>query len=336
MTHASTSIPAKLEPQGFFRRIPLAPHQLRDRVTRTQDAIVLCHLGVARLERKQWSLTIEGMVERPLSLNFEDLRRYPRTEVLSIHQCAGSPLQPLEPTRRICNVRWGGVRLADILADCGAKPSARYIWSYGADFGEFNGVPVDAYIKDLPIERVTADVLLAYEMNGEALSPEHGFPVRLVIPGYYGTNSVKWLTHIVLSEHRAPGPFTTRWYNDPVFDESGAMTAATTPVWAIAPESLIVSPAPDETVPLAAALDIWGWAWADGGVRSVAVCLDDTWMPAELEAPRGREWQRFSLRFVPPRRGSMTLRSRAESVVGVLQPLSGRRNAVYSVSINIV
>jgi DMSO/TMAO reductase YedYZ molybdopterin-dependent catalytic subunit len=77
----------RLDPQGPFKRDPLAPHQMRDRLTRTQDVIVLCHLGVPRLERDRWSLTIDGMVERPCTLQFDDLVRYPKTEVASVHQC---------------------------------------------------------------------------------------------------------------------------------------------------------------------------------------------------------------------------------------------------------
>ena len=195
--------PVRLDPQGPFKRDPLAPHQMRDRQTRTQDVFALCHLGVARLERDRWSLTIDGMVGHPRTLRFDDLTRYSKTEVASVHQCCGSPLAPFEPTRRVCNVRWGGVRLADVLADCRPSESARYIWSYGADFGKFGGVAIDAYIKDLPIARVEADVLIGYEMNGSPLPAEHGFPARLVVPGFYGTNSVKWLTRIRLVESRA-------------------------------------------------------------------------------------------------------------------------------------
>jgi DMSO/TMAO reductase YedYZ molybdopterin-dependent catalytic subunit len=99
---------------------------------------------------------IDGMVERPSTLRFDDLVRYPKTEVATIHQCCGSPLKPFEPRRRVCNVRWSGVRLVDVLADCQPSTAAQYIWSYGADFGEFSGVVVDAYIKDLPIARVEA------------------------------------------------------------------------------------------------------------------------------------------------------------------------------------
>jgi DMSO/TMAO reductase YedYZ molybdopterin-dependent catalytic subunit len=232
--------PVRLDPQGPFMRDPPAPHQMRNRLTRTQDIMVLCHLGVPRLERDQWSLSIDGMVERPRTLRFDDLMRYPKAEVVSIHECCGSPFAPFEPKRRVCNVRWGGVRLADVLADCRPSADARYIWSYGADSGSFSGVVVDAYSKDLPIARIEADVLIAYELNGSALPAEHGFPARLVVPGFYGTNSVKWLVRMTLAECRAAGPFTTRWYTDPVLDSAGRETGESTPVWSIAPESRLV------------------------------------------------------------------------------------------------
>jgi DMSO/TMAO reductase YedYZ molybdopterin-dependent catalytic subunit len=327
----------RLDPKGPFMRDPLAPHEMRDRMTATQDVMVQCHLGVPRLEREEWSLSIDGMVERPRTLRCDDLMRYPKAEVVSVHECCGSPFTPFEPKRRVSNVRWGGVRLADVLADCRPNAAARYVWSYGADSGAFSGVEMDAFIKDLPIARVEADVLIAYELNGSALPAEHGFPARLVVPGFYGTNSVKWLTRLTLAESRAQGPFTTRWYNDPVLDGAGRETGETTPVWSIAPESLIVSPMPHETVALSARREIWGWAWADGGVRSVQVRTDHTarWRAAELEAPRGREWQRFSMPWTPKQRGVVVLTSRAEAVSGLVQPISGRRNATYGVPVNV-
>jgi DMSO/TMAO reductase YedYZ molybdopterin-dependent catalytic subunit len=330
--------PVRLDPQGPFMRDPLAPHQMRDRLTRTQDLFILCHLGVPRFERHQWSLTIDGMVERPSTLRFDDLVRYPKTEVATIHQCCGSPLKPFEPRRRVCNVRWSGVRLVDVLADCRPRSAAQYIWSYGADSGEFSGVVVDPYLKDLPIARVEDDVLIAYEMNGSAMPAEHGFPARLVVPGFYGTNSVKWLTRMNLVESRAQGPFTTRWYNDPVLDGTGRETGKATPVWSIAPESLIVSPAPHESIELSVEREIWGWAWADGGVRSVHVRAGDaaTWRPAELEPPRGREWRRFSMPWTPRQRGAVVLAARAEAMGGLVQPISGRRNAIHEVAVNVI
>jgi len=188
-------IRAKLDPHKFIRRISLAPHQMQDRLTRVEDAIVLCHLGLPRIAREDWSLAIDGLVVRPRTLSFSDLMRYEKISVTSVHQCAGSPLAPSEPTQRVCNVTWAGARLADILAECEPHPTGRFVWSTGADHGDFAGVSIDAYVKDMPVDRVRSDVLVAYEMNREPLKPEHGFPARLVVPGFYGTNSVKWRSH---------------------------------------------------------------------------------------------------------------------------------------------
>jgi DMSO/TMAO reductase YedYZ molybdopterin-dependent catalytic subunit len=216
------------------------------------------------------------------------------------------------------------------------NPRAKYVWSYGADFGEFEGVAIDAYVKDLPMARLEADVLVAYEMNSDALPAEHGFPARLVVPGFYGTNSVKWLTRMTLAESRASGPFTTRWYNDPVLDDAGGKTGDTKTVWSIAPESLIVSPAPHASIERSVEQQIWGWAWADGGVESVHVRLEDAWLPAELEPARRREWQRFSMPWKPRHPGTVVLASQAKAKNGACQPISGQRNAIYSVPVTVI
>jgi DMSO/TMAO reductase YedYZ molybdopterin-dependent catalytic subunit len=247
-------------------------------------------------------------------------------------------LQPSEPTRRVCNVIWGGARLVDLLADCRPRETARYLWSRGADYGAFSDVEIDAYVKDLPLARAQDDVLIAYEINGKALPAEHGFPARLVVPGFYGTNSVKWLTAMTLAEGRATGPFTTRWYNDPMRDSAGRETGARTPVWSIAPESLIVAPAPNATLAAMVEHEIWGWAWADGGVAVVEVQIGDEapWLPATLEPPHGRQWQRFSFAWLPQGPGGVTLASRAISRAGAAQPMAGHRNAVHAVAVSVV
>ncbi len=316
---------AKLDPSGFFRRIPLLPHQMTDRVTRVGDMIVLCHLGVPRLDRDAWTLAIGGLVDRPRSLTFAELLRFPKHEVQTIHQCAGSPLAPREPTRRICNVTWGGARLGEILETCGIRPEARFVWSSGADHGEFGGVSADRYVKDLPLSRLADDVLVAYEVNGATLPAENGFPARLVVPGFYGTNSVKWLTGIRLEAGRAPGPFTTRWYNDPVLATDGTDTGRTEPVWSIAPESLIVSPRPGAQLSRGVECVVWGWAWADRGIARAAAgtapisragraeagrnssCAGRLRRPELSASPRGRpermggssRWQAGGMRFTP-------------------------------------
>ena len=219
----------RLEPHGFFRRIPLAPHQMRDSRTRTEDAIVLCHLGVPRLARDGWTLTVDGLVGRPLAIRFDDLMRHPQSGDCELPSMRRKPPAAVRTHATHLQRPVGRRRLADILADCEPARDARFIWSYGADHGEFSGVAVDAYLKDLPLARAQSDVLIAYEMNGAPLAAEHGFPARLVVPGFYGTNSVKWLRRMTLSEARAQGPFTTRWYNDPVLDGAGRETGETPP-----------------------------------------------------------------------------------------------------------
>jgi DMSO/TMAO reductase YedYZ molybdopterin-dependent catalytic subunit len=246
-------------------------------------------------------------------------------------------LAPCEPTQRVCNVMWAGARLSDIIAQCVLRPTAKFVCSTGADYGEFGGVRVEAYVKDMPIDRLNEDVLIAYEMNEQPLAPEHGFPARLVVPGFYGTNSVKWLTRVTLSEERASSPFTTRWYNDPVQDDDASTSGRTAPVWAIAPQSVIVAPAPDSIVEASKEIEIWGWAWADGGVARVDVRADaGDWQPTELEPVSGRAWQRFTRSWTLSKSGVATLASRAVARSGECQPEAGRRNAIYSVSVNVV
>jgi DMSO/TMAO reductase YedYZ molybdopterin-dependent catalytic subunit len=326
-----------LDPAGFFRRIPLEPHQMVERITPAADVIVLCHLGVPRLSADSWSLTIGGLVARPSRLTFADLLRYPKHSVTSFHQCAGSPLAPRDPTRRIANVRWGGARLVDVLEACGVSPEAKYLWSSGADYGEFGGVSVDSYVKDLPVERLHSDVLVAYELNEAALPAENGFPVRLVVPGFYGTNSVKWLSRITLETTRAPGPFTTRWYNDPVLDAAGRDTGTTTPVWAIAPESVIVSPAPGVVLERGVEYRISGWAWADAGIDKVDIgtAAGGAWLSADVEPRVGRGWQRFAVSWRPMATGAVSLFSLAHASDGFKQPLAGWRNAVHHVAVTV-
>ncbi|MEH2513726.1 DMSO/TMAO reductase YedYZ molybdopterin-dependent catalytic subunit [Nitrobacteraceae bacterium AZCC 1564] len=113
---------AMLDPAGPFGRHPLQPHQLVDRVTRTEDTIVLCHFGVARIDPGDWSLSIDGLVRRPMRLTLSEIMRRPRADVTSIHQCCGSPLKPEVPTRRICNVVWSGTRLSELIAECEPDP----------------------------------------------------------------------------------------------------------------------------------------------------------------------------------------------------------------------
>jgi DMSO/TMAO reductase YedYZ molybdopterin-dependent catalytic subunit len=310
---------------------------MTDAVTATSDLFVLAHLGIPRIDPSRWSLAIDGLVDRPCTLTLADLRARPKKVVEAVHQCCGNPLEPRVPARRVANVRWGGADLAALLGGVGVDSRARFLWSYGLDRGEFAGQRCDAYMKDLPLERLAAgDVLLAYEVNGEALPAEHGFPVRLVVPGYYGTNSVKWLSRLHVAGHRADGLFAGTYYNDAA-DERDVMAGQPPrrPVWATAPEAIIVSPMPGAVLRSGDEVGIRGWAWSFRGMAAVDISIDDgkTWSRATLEERRGWAWQRFSLPWRPSARGEVRIIARAIDDSGMGQPRDGARNAVHAVQV---
>jgi DMSO/TMAO reductase YedYZ molybdopterin-dependent catalytic subunit len=321
--------------KGLIRRIPLKPHQMTRRLTPIDDVFMLSHLGIPEVDPDQWRLEVAGLVEKSISLSLADLQAFPKESVESVHECAGNPFTPNRPKRRVCNVVWSGARLVDVLNACGLRGNPKYIWSFGADYGELDGDHVDAYGKDLPMQRVDeGDVLIAYELNGEPLPQEHGFPARLFVPGYYGTNSVKWLSRIELADKRYRGLFTAKYYLDVLPGRNGARDNGK-PVWAIAPESIIRSPAPKSTV--SGEVAISGWAWGYHDIRTVEVSTDGarTWTKARLGKRRAWSWQGFSLRWTPPGPGTYTLMCRATDTENVTQPMNGMRNAVHAVPVTI-
>ena len=175
---------------------------------------MLAHLGVPRVEPERWSLFIDGLVDRTRVFDLKALKALPKRTIEAVHQCCGNPLEPTVPARRVSNVRWGGVDLAVLLDDIGIYPRARFVWSYGLDGGDFAGTSCEWYVKDLPLDRLTAgDVLLAYELNGAPLPAEHGFPLRLVVPGYYGRTASNGcgacILRSVARNSRSPRFFTT-------------------------------------------------------------------------------------------------------------------------------
>jgi sulfane dehydrogenase subunit SoxC len=323
--------PVPIDPPGFQIRF-LPPHRLVDRVTAEPDLFLIAHLGVARVDAESWRLAIGGLVERAQELTFDDIRRLPKRTVESFHQCAGDPRNHRDAKRLVGNVVWGGVDLAELLQTAGVRPEAKYLWAYGLDSGAYEGLGGGNFHKDMPLARLAeGGVLLAYELNGAPLSAERGFPLRLIIPGYYGTNDVKWLCRLELADRRAGGVFTTVLYNDP--DEA---TGKTRPVWEAPPESAIVAPPPNATL-ARGPIEIWGWAWAARGVAQVEVSTDGgaRWTAAAL-APRSQySWQRFSLRWTPPAAGTFRIAARAIDAAGTAQRLSHARNAVHTVAVTV-
>nr|WP_248867938.1 molybdopterin-dependent oxidoreductase [Streptomyces halobius] len=158
------------------------------------------------MDASTWSLTVEGLVEHPSRLDQEALHALPASRLTAFHECFGNPTAPNVPTRAVANVEWLGVPLARLLDQAVPRPHAAHVWFEGVDRGSFRGSPEHNYLKDLPLDIARREVLLAYEMNDAPLDAEHGFPVRAVVPRMFGTNSVKWLGRIVVSDSRPEHP----------------------------------------------------------------------------------------------------------------------------------
>ncbi|MGA9882100.1 MAG: molybdopterin-dependent oxidoreductase [Candidatus Acidiferrales bacterium] len=329
---------------GLVIKFPRRPHELVEATTPLDGIFTLAHYGIPDIDiggsMGDWTIEIDGMVRHPIRLTLSDLLRRPKRTVVSVHECAGNPFKQKQAARGVANVSWSGVDIKEILDEAGVDPAARFIWSYGVDHGEFGKIRSEFYWKDLPIERVAAGgVTLAYQMNGQPLTLEHGSPIRLFIPGYYGTNCVKWLRRITVADRRADGPMTTVFYNDaPRRSRTANCHAAPRPVWEIAPESVIVSPAPGAELLAGLPIEIWGWAWSSRGVANVGVSYDGgaTYDSASVAPRRNWSWQRFSYNWVPDVEGPVALASRATDSEGATQPKAGARNSIYKVGVRVV
>ena len=324
----------KLEPAGFFIRHPPEPHVLDNYITPDDQLFQTIHMGAAVIDREKWLLVIDGLVQNKFAVDFNMLLKLPSRTITSFHECYGSPLKPATTALwRVGNVQWTGVPLRTVLDIAKPLSIASFVWSDGLDRGEFAGVKADRYQKDLPITKAMRDeVLLAYEINGKPLSKERGGPVRLVVPGWFGTNSTKWLSKISLQDHRASGPYTTRFYNEP--DPAGP-EGALRPVWTVEPNSMVVRPQPDEKID-SAHVQVEGWAWHHEPIETVQLSVDkgQSWTEAVVDERVDFGWQKFSLVLhIEP--GHHEIVARAMSQDGAMQPLSGRRNHCHSVSFEV-
>jgi DMSO/TMAO reductase YedYZ molybdopterin-dependent catalytic subunit len=151
-----------------------------------------------------------------------------------------------------------------------------------------------------------------------------------VAPGWYATNSVKWLRKLHVTDRRADGPFTTTWYNDT--DASGVRR----PVWAVAPDSAITTPAAGEKIS-AGEMTVHGWSWGEHEIARVDLSTDGglTWRPADLSSRIGKSWQAFSAGVRFDQSGPNRIISRATDVQGEVQPMSGARNASVAIEVQI-
>ncbi len=282
------------EEQPFNAESALAA--LTEPVTATEAFYVRGHCDVPDIDPGAWRLRVHGEVQRELGLSLTTLREaFQEREVTATLQCAGNRRAGLIAIRDIPGeapwgpgatgtATWTGVALADVLALAGPLREAKHVGFMGADVSP-EATPSQRFGGSIPLEKASRpEVLLAWAMNGAPLPPVHGAPVRVVVPGYIGARSVKWLEQIEVRATPWPGYFQNVVYR--LLPDDGTPSAgAGIPLGLVALNSDVVTPADGETVP-SGPLEVRGYAFAGGEryVSRVDVSLDGgaTWAPAEL------------------------------------------------------
>lgn len=305
---------------------------LRYEITPAGLHFLLIHFDIPDLEADTWSLTIGGAVERPLTVTLDDLRSCEaRTEVVTM-ECSGNGRVFLDPPvagqqwllGAVGNAQWTGTPLWPLLEEAGLEPRSVEVLFTGADRGIEDGIE-RTYQRSLTVEEVKRpEVMLVYAMNGQPLLPQHGAPVRLVVPGWYGMASVKWLTTIeAISEPFTGYHQTNAYVVRPGGDEPDV------PSTRILPRSLMIPPGvPDsdtrERIVDVGMCEITGRAWC-GTSEIVRVEFSDnggdTWTEAQVESTAHRYgWQKWTHVWVCDRPGPYILSSRATDTTGRSQP----------------
>ena len=286
-----------------------------------------------------WAIRIEGEVDKPLELTLGELKsRYQPKTYRMVLECGGNGRAFFTPQARgnqwtnggVGCAEWTGVPLADVLKAAGVKDSAKYTAHYGAD-PHLSGDPTkEALSRGMPIPKAMEEhSLIVFAMNGEPLPNIHGGPVRLVIPGWPGSLSHKWLNRIVLRDREHDGQGMTGFsYRLPVSpmvpggkgDEKNTRIMESMPV-----RSIISNPANGTRLPAGTRnVGLQGAAWAgDQTVKAVDLSVDfgATWIPAKLEAPRNRfDWHRWTAALPLPADGYYEIWVRATDSEGRMQP----------------
>lgn len=309
------------------------------------------HFEIPRLDPSTWRLAVGGLVERPLSLTLRDLTQM-RSETLVVTlECAGNGRSLLDPpvegekwdAGAVSTAEWTGVPLTEVLDLAGVKGAAREVLFRGADGGtvEGRGAPI-RFERSLTLDIARgSEALLAYAMNGESLPIQHGYPLRLVVPGWYSVTSVKWLTEIELIEEAFDGYFQADKYHYE-WERDGEVVRE--PVTLQRVRSLITEPSANEVVE-SRELVVRGVAWSGAApIARVEVSIDGgPWQQARLVGERRRHsWQWWELIVRIDRSGPVALRARATDLAGRSQPeqqewnrLGYGNNAVRTVPIEI-
>lgn len=303
-------------------------------ITPVERFYVRCHHPLPKIDLGTWRLCIKGDVEQAFELTLDEIRAMATRTITTTMECAGNGRAFLKPQPdgaqweggAVGTAEWTGVPLSALLQRAGVQKSVREIILEGADQGEIKTPPRPAgkihYSRSLPLSKATDDVLLAYQMNGEDLTIEHGFPVRAVVPGWYGMAAVKWLTRIVASTEPYNGFYQTIDYS---YWERGSSGPTLVPITEMRVKSQIARPEFAEAVRAGEHYRIHGAAWTgDGEIVKVEVSVDSgtTWAEARLLGdPLLHAWRLWEYEWdVPTTPGKAVLMSRATDSAGRIQP----------------
>ncbi|HEX8229347.1 MAG TPA: sulfite oxidase [Chloroflexia bacterium] len=301
---------------------------LREYLTPTENFYVRSNFPVPTIAGDTWRLRVGGAVAQPVEFTLADLLSMPSRELLATLECAGNgrtgfaPLPQGEPwgVGAVGTARWRGVSLALLLERAGLNAGAVEVLFEGADRGVPAAGSAEApFARSLPLDKALhPDTLLAYEMNGAPLPLGHGGPVRLLVPGWYGMASVKWVASMSVLQQ----PFTGFYQKDRyVLDFPGS--SETLPVREMQPRALITSPTSGGVVAPGSHI-VSGVAWSGRGtVASVEVSVEGggPWRAARLlDPPAPYTWRRWEFDWTPSKLGRHVLRARSIDDEGNAQP----------------
>lgn len=293
------------------------------------------HFSVPRLDASTWRLRIGGSVARPREVSYEELLAMPAKELVVAMECAGngrtrmSPQPPGTPWGElaVACARFRGVPFCDLVSACGVEPgTVEFVFS-GADEGEAHGEHL-RYERSLSVERALhEDTLVVTHMDGAPLVPEHGAPVRLLVPGWYGVASVKWLLEARAVTRSFVGFYQAQHY---VYRQTRGMREG--PVTTMRVKAMVAEPAPGTSVRVGERVTLRGRAWSgDAAIARVEVSDDEgrTWHLAQLEtAPSPYAWRAWSFDWQARSPGRAELLVRATDEAGHTQPLDAPWNAL--------